>query len=183
MTILETVLLALALAMDAFTVGMAVGLHHRQPRQIFRLSFHFGLFQALMPLVGALAGIGLKSWIADWDHWVAFGLLLFIGGRMIYSWFRAEGSSRDEDLTKGVTMVVLSIAVSIDALAVGFTLGLGGVPLAFPILVIGVVAALMTVVGMFIAGRISGKVGRHCELLAGLVLIGIGVRILIEGLS
>ena len=183
MTLIETVLLALALAVDAFTVGMAVGLSHRTPRQIFRLSWHFGLFQALLPLVGALAGAGLRRWISAFDHWVAFGLLLLIGGRILVGYFRAEDRRDLGDLTRGWSLVILSIAVSIDALAVGFTLGVTGARIAFPILVIGVVAALMTVLGMLIAGRINQAVGRHCELLAGLVLVGIGVKILAEGLG
>ena len=83
MSPVEILLLAVALAVDAFTVGAAVGLRHRAPRQVFRLAFHFGLFQALMPLIGALAGGALFELVAAASHWVAFGLLLFVGGRMI----------------------------------------------------------------------------------------------------
>jgi len=82
-TLFEIFLLAVALAVDAFSVGVAVGLKHKRPRQIFRLSFHFGLFQALMPLLGALAGTLLLRWVRQWDHWVVFGVLAALGGRMI----------------------------------------------------------------------------------------------------
>jgi putative Mn2+ efflux pump MntP len=182
-SLLETILLAFALAVDAFTVGMAVGLHHRRPRQVFRLAWHFGLFQALMPLLGALAGSTLRRLIEAYSHWVAFGLLALISGRILYAYFRPEERRVEGDLTRGWSLIVLSVAVSIDALAVGFTLGVTGARLLLPVLVIGVVAGIMTVVGMLIAGRIRSAIGRHCELLAALVLLGIGVRILVHGLS
>jgi len=182
MILIETLLLALALAVDAFTVGAAVGLRHRSPRQVFRLAFHFGLFQALMPLLGALSGHALRSLIAAASHWIAFGLLLFVGGRMIREALRGEERPVDRDLTRGMSLVVLSVAVSIDALAVGFTFGLTGESFLVPIVVIGVVAGVMTVVGMLLAGRIGPRLGRVGEVVAGLVLVGIGVKVLVDGL-
>jgi len=175
----EIILLALALAVDAFTVGAAVGLRHRSPRQIFRLSFHFGLFQALLPLVGILLGSALESLVSAYDHWLAFGLLLFVGGRMILGSFKDEEDRRERDLTRGSSLVILSLAVSIDALAVGFTFGVSGVPFALPVILIGVTAGVMTVIGMLLANRIARALGRGCELVAGLVLVAIGLKILL----
>jgi len=178
----EILLLALALAVDAFTVGAAVGLRHRSPRQVFRLAFHFGLFQALMPLIGAFSGHAIRVVVAAASHWIAFGLLVFVGGRMIRNALRDEERPADRDLTRGLSLVVLSIAVSIDALAVGFTFGLTGERFLVPIVVIGVVAGLLTIAGMLLARRIGPRLGRAGEALAGVVLIGIGVKILLDAL-
>ncbi|MCU0726328.1 MAG: manganese efflux pump MntP family protein [Planctomycetes bacterium] len=184
MPFVEVVLLALALAVDAFSVGAAVGLEHRSPRQIFRLSWHFGLFQALMPLCGILIGFGLERWIRTVDHWVAFGLLVLVGGRMVREGFRSgETEDADRDPTRGLSLITLSVAVSIDALAVGFTLGITGADFVLPVCVIGVVAALATLASMLLAGRIGRILGRRAGVVAGLVLIGIGVKILVEHLA
>jgi putative Mn2+ efflux pump MntP len=179
----EIIILALALAVDAFTVGAAVGLRHHSPRQIFRLSFHFGLFQALLPLIGILIGSALESVVAAFDHWLAFGLLLFVGGRMVLGALKGEEAEEGRDLTKGASLVILSLAVSIDALAVGFTFGVTGVPFVLPVVLIGLTAGVMTVLGMLLAERIGRTLGKGCELVAGLVLIGIGVKILVDHLG
>jgi len=182
MSFVEIILLALALAVDAFTVGAAVGLTHRQKEQIFRLSWHFGVFQALMPLLGALAGRTLEQHVAPFSHWIAFGLLAFIGGRMILGALRGEERRFDRDLTRGLSLVGLSIAVSIDALAAGFTLGLSRESIALPVIVIGVVAAALTAVGMVLGGRVGPRLGKGCEIVAGVVLIGLGAKIVLETL-
>jgi putative Mn2+ efflux pump MntP len=180
----EVILLALALAVDAFSVGAAVGLEHRSPRQVFRLSWHFGLFQALMPLAGILLGLGLERWIRAFDHWVAFCLLVLVGGRMVRGALRpGEEETETRDPTRGLTLITLSLAVSIDALAVGFTLGITGASFVVPVCVIGVVAAFATLASMLLAGRIGRILGKRAEVLAGLVLIGIGVKILVEHLA
>ena len=182
MSFVEIILLALALAVDAFTVGAAVGLTHRQKEQIFRLSWHFGVFQALMPLLGALIGKSLESYVAPFSHWIAFGLLALIGGRMIYGALRGGERRFDRDLTRGLSLVGLSVAVSIDALAAGFTLGLRQESIAVPVIVIGAVAATLTAVGMVLAGKVGERLGKSCEIIAGIVLIGLGVKIVVEAL-
>ncbi len=179
----EILLLALALAADAFSVGAAVGLRHRRPRQVFRLSWHFGLFQALMPLLGIAAGHAVERLTRACDHWIAFGLLAFVGGRMILSSFGEGDREEGPDPTRGYRLVLLSVAVSIDALAVGFTFGVTGVPFLLPVILIGVTASAATVAGMFLAGRIAGVLGRRAELAAGLVLVAIGIRILVTHLG
>jgi putative Mn2+ efflux pump MntP len=183
MTFTETLLLALALAVDAFTVGAAVGIRHRKPRQVFRLAFHFGLFQALMPLIGAFSGRGLRALTEAFSHWIAFGLLAWVSIRMIREAIRGTDESYDRDLTRGLSLVTLSVAVSIDALAVGFTFGLTGESFVVPVVIIGVVASLATLVGMLLAGRIGPQLGRAGGIVAALVLLAIGIKVLIDGLQ
>jgi putative Mn2+ efflux pump MntP len=173
--------IALALAMDAFAVALGTGvtLQRLTGRHIFRLSFHFGLFQALMPVIGWLAGLSLVQWIAAWDHWIAFALLSYVGGRMIRESFQDEEPAAS-DPTRGLTLVMLSIATSIDALAVGFSLSLLGVSIWLPAVVIGLVAGALTMIGMLLGDRIGSRWGARVEIFGGLVLIGIGLKILWE---
>ena len=177
--------LALALAMDAFAVALGTGavLSSLTGRHLFRLGFHFGLFQAVMPVIGWLAGLTIIQWVEAWDHWIAFSLLAIIGGRMIYEAFSDEEKTDDRDPTKGLSLVLLSIATSIDALAVGFSLSVIGVSIWMPALVIGLVAGVLTIVGMLLGGRIGDRWGTRVEIFGGLVLIAIGIKILIEHLS
>lgn len=176
--------LALALAMDAFAVALGTGILLRRltGRHLFRLSFHFGLFQALMPILGWLAGRSILPWVDTWDHWIAFALLAFIGGRMIHEAGQHKDPATVRDPTRGLTMVMLSIATSIDALAVGFSLSILGISIWLPALVIGLVAGGMTILGMLAGDRIGPRWGSRVEILGGLVLIGIGLKILIEHL-
>jgi len=177
--------LALALAMDAFAVALGTGavLSRLTGRHLFRLGFHFGLFQALMPVIGWLAGLTIIQWVEAWDHWIAFSLLAIIGGRMIYEALSDEEKTDDRDPTKGLSLVLLSIATSIDALAVGFSLSVIGVSIWMPALVIGLVAGVLTIAGMLLGGRIGDRWGSRVEIFGGLVLIAIGIKILIEHLS
>jgi manganese efflux pump family protein len=177
--------IAVALAMDAFAVAIAAGLQLRPLTggQVFRLSFCFGLFQAVMPILGWLAGTTVQRHIAAYDHWVAFALLGFIGGKMIYeSLHHGEAERAGADPTRGWTLIVLSFATSIDALAVGLSLALLEVGVWVPSLVIGLVCAGFTATGMLIGWRVGQAWSRRVELVGGLVLIGIGVKIVIEHL-
>jgi len=185
---METVtllLIALALAMDAFAVALAAGvvLHPVSKRQLFRLGFHFGLFQGLMPICGWLAGLSVQHMISAYDHWIAFGLLSFVGGKMIYEAFHDDEERQKTDPTRGATMVMLSVATSIDALAVGLSLALIGVDIWTPALVIGVTASTLTVAGMLLGGRIGMIWGKRVEVTGGLVLLAIGLKILAEHLG
>jgi putative Mn2+ efflux pump MntP len=175
--------IALPLAMDAFAVALGAGLI-LQPltrRHLFRLGFHFGLFQALMPVIGWLAGLTVQHWVAAYDHWVAFALLTFVGARMVREAFVDDDPDKaGSDPTRGLTLIVLSVATSIDALAVGFSLALVGVSIWLPATIIGLVAGVMTVIGMLLGRRIGAAWGRRVEVAGGLVLIGIGLRILLE---
>jgi len=178
--------IAVAVAMDAFAVSIVAGLtlNPLTGRHVFRLAFHFGLFQALMPALGWLAGRGLHQYIADFDHWVAFGLLSFVGGRMCWEALKPgpEGPL-PRDPTRGWELVLLSVATSVDALAVGLSLAMVGWTIIVPAVVIGLVATAFTATGMLVGRRIGDLWGRRVEGLGGMVLIGIGIKILIEHLS
>jgi putative Mn2+ efflux pump MntP len=177
--------IAIGLAMDAFAVSIAVGLTLKEVtwRQTFRLAYHFGLFQALMPIVGWLAGRSISQWIGPVDHWIAFALLSAIGGKMIYEALKDEDEDVErKDPTKGASLVVLSVATSIDALAVGLSLAFLGVEIWYPALVIGVVACAFTAVGLHLGKRFGALLGRRVEIVGGVILIAIGVRILVEHL-
>jgi putative Mn2+ efflux pump MntP len=178
--------IAIGLAMDAFAVSIAIGLSLKQVslRQTARLSYHFGLFQALMPIIGWLAGRSVERWIGPIDHWIAFGLLAVIGGRMIYAALTDEAEEVEKkDPTKGASLVILSVATSIDALAVGLSLALLGVEIWYPAVVIGLVAFGFTALGLHLGKRFGTLLGRRMEVVGGVVLIAIGVRILIEHLT
>lgn len=177
--------IAVALAMDAFAVALGTGMNLATltGRHLFRLGFHFGLFQALMPVIGWLAGIGFQQKIAAWDHWIAFGLLAFVGSHMLWeAWSEGHEEKDSKDPTRGLSLVILSVATSIDALAVGFSLSVLGVSIWTPALVIGLIAGVLTVVGMLIGRRAGNHWGPRVEIFGGLILIGIGLKILVEHL-
>lgn len=176
---------SIALAVDAFAVALAAGavLDPLAERRWFRLGFHFGLFQALMPIVGWLAGRSIQQWISAYAHWVAFGLLFLVGCRMILEALKGDAEKKFvRDPTRGGTMVMLSVATSIDALAVGFSLATLGVSIWFPALVIGVVAAVLTVAGMLLGRKIGSFWGQRVEIVGGIVLCVIGTKILVDHL-
>jgi putative Mn2+ efflux pump MntP len=183
-TWLEIFLLACALAVDAFSVGAVVGLRHRQARQIFRLAFHFGLFQALFPLAGALASHLVLGAIEAWDHWVVFLVLSGLGARMVVNAIRGGEDPQEEiDLTKGMRLVGLSAAVSIDAAAAGLLIEATDTPLLASVAIIGLVAAVATAVAMLAASKLSARVGKRAEVGGGIVLILIGTRTLLAHLG
>jgi len=178
--------LAFALAMDAFAVSLGLGLNlvRASAIQTFRLASSFGLFQFFMPVIGWSAGTTIIGLIERFDHWVAFALLLGVGGKMIIESFRGAGTikAKQSDPTKGVSLLVLSIATSLDSLAVGLSLAALRVAVVYPAVIIGVVAFVMTVVGMKL-GPVLGKiVGKRAELAGGLILIVIGIKILADHL-
>jgi manganese efflux pump family protein len=185
MSLLATFGLAFGLGIDAFSVAVASGvaLGKVSLRQSFRLSFHFGLFQFAMPIIGWLIGSLVAEYVRDFDHWIAFGLLSFVGVRMILGAVRGkDGGLPPRDPTKGASLIILSLATSIDALAVGLTLAIVGTPVLLPSIVIGLVAANMTLAGLQL-GKYAGRMlGNRMEVIGGLVLIAIGLKILLEHL-
>jgi putative Mn2+ efflux pump MntP len=170
--------------MDAFTVAIATGISLKKvsARQTFRLAWHFGLFQALMTIIGWILGSTIYQIIEKIDHWVAFVLLAIIGLKMILGAIKSGEEKRStKDSTKGGTMVMLSIATSIDALAVGLSISILRVSIWRPAFIIGIIALIFTVIGIHI-GRIVGanfRLAKYAEIIGGLVLIGIGLRILV----
>jgi len=180
----ELTVLAVALAMDAFAVAVATGamLHQVTVRQTFRLAYHFGLFQAAMPVLGWAAGRSFAKSIEAFDHWAAFGLLAFVGVRMIWDAANGVEEGGDRDPTRGVRLIVLSLATSVDALAVGLSLSFLGVAILWPACVIGLVCAALTACGLHL-GRLAGtatRMGRLAGVLGGIVLLAIGVKILFQ---
>lgn len=178
--------IAVGLSMDAFAVAVATSIILREMsvRHVFRFAFHFGLFQAMMPLIGWCAGQYLNAFIVNWDHWVAFGLLSLVGGRTILAaWRGDEGPELARgDPTRGASLVILSVATSIDALAVGISFAMIQVRIWQAIAVIGLITAGLTVVGMLFGRRLGARSGRGIEIAGGLVLIGIGLKILVQHL-
>lgn len=181
----EILLIAVGLAMDAFAVSVAAGTSGliNGKRAYFRLSFHFGLFQAMMPVLGWAAGMTVAHLISSVAPWIAFFLLVFVGARMIVSAFQIDADTFRKDPSRGMSLVVLSVATSIDALAVGLSLAMISVDIWYPSVMIGIITAGLSVIGIR-AGKFVGKrFGSRMELLGGIILIGIGLRILISHLS
>jgi putative Mn2+ efflux pump MntP len=183
MATVEIIAVAFALAMDAFAVSVAAGITLRRVsgRQTFRLSWHFGLFQALMPIIGWAAGLTIHDFIESFDHWIAFSLLGIIGGRMIVGAIRdADEHVNNAEPTKGWSLLILSVATSIDALAVGLSLAMLRVAIWVPALVIGLVAGAVTAGGLHLGAYVGRRlrVARYAGLMGGVVLLIIGGRIL-----
>jgi putative Mn2+ efflux pump MntP len=186
MHILTTLGIAVALAMDAFAVAIATGVSLKQVsvRQTFRLSWHFGLFQALMPIIGWGLGASIKDYVAAYAHWVAFIMLALVGSNMLKEALLADEDeiAKPKDSTKGMTMVMLSVATSIDALAVGLSMSMLQVSIIYPALIIGIVAGLFTITGLHLGKRVARLtwLSTWAEILGGLVLWIIGLNILRE---
>jgi putative Mn2+ efflux pump MntP len=168
--------------MDALAVAIATGLTLPRVtyRHVFRLSFHFGLFQFMMPVLGWLVGRTVAGYINAYDHWIACALLSFIGGKMLWDVYNDHDAGARDDPTRGLLLVTLSVATSIDALAVGLSLAFLEVSIWLPSIVIGLVAGLLTMLGIRFGSRVGGRFDKWAEVLGGLVLIGIGLRILIS---
>ena len=187
MSILEVWLTALALAMDSFTVAITAGLVLKrvQMRHFLIIAFFFGAFQAIMPLMGWAGSIYFYRFIEDYDHWIAFAILVFLGIKMI-----REGIQGDEehsfDPTKLGTVLVLAIGVSIDALAVGISFTCIGMDtlavIAFPLVAIALASFVLALGGCFIGSLIGNKLKFPVEPLGGVVLIILGIKILCEHL-
>lgn len=183
-----TIFISIGLAMDAFAVSLGVGTspsvnHEPSWRRVGRISLHFGIFQALMTVLGWLAGSTIADYISAFDHWIAFALLGWVGGRMILSGFSSEENCRCEDITHGRTLVVLCVATSIDALAVGLSLAMLQVNIWSASAMIGVVTLFLSLVGGFTGHLMGTKFGQRMEALGGILLVFIGLRILFTHLT
>jgi manganese efflux pump family protein len=175
--------LSVGLAMDAFAVAVATGmtLGSVTPRHVFRLGFHFGLFQFMMPIIGWLAGEELSARVGDYDHWLAFALLVGVGGKMLWEARYEKDADAGNDPTRGLRLLTLSVATSLDALAVGMSMALVGVSVWIPSGVIGIRTATLTATGIVFGGRIGSSWGRWADVAGGIVLILIGIRVLVSG--
>jgi putative Mn2+ efflux pump MntP len=184
MPLFEVFLLAFGLAMDALAVSISVGvtdfLSSRRAR--FRISFHFGLFQGLMPILGWFAGSTIESFIRSFDHWVAFLLLGWVAGKMIKESFDTDQKEYQIDPSRGWSLIMLSIATSIDAFAVGLSLSIVGLDIFLPALLIGLITAVLSLIGIVLGNMLGQKFGRRIEFIGGLVLLFIGLKILLSHL-
>jgi putative Mn2+ efflux pump MntP len=178
-------LIAVGLAMDCFAVSLGVGTSPipLSRRLIFRITYHFGLFQGGMTVIGWLVGSTIVQFIARFDHWVAFVLLAWVGGRMILSGAKSgEEEVVIKDPSRGKSLVMLSVATSIDALAVGLSLAVLKVDIWRSALTIGITSTLLSLLGLYLGDKLSRRFGRRMELLGGVVLNFIGIRILVTHL-
>lgn len=182
MDIATIVFIAFGLAMDAFAVSIMHGAtaKHLNINHVLRMAAFFGLFQAFMPLIGWSIGLGLKDFISGVDHWIAFGLLSFIGLKMIYGARKLELGKKENGLTSVNVLLMLSVATSIDALAVGLSFAFLAVAIATPAIVIGTVTFLLSFLGASVGSKIGHLFENKIEVAGGLVLIGIGIKILVE---
>ncbi len=184
MAVIPIVFIALGLAMDAFAVSIATGLTLKEVKvsDALKMALSFGLFQAIMPAVGWWIGISLRDFISGIDHWIAFGLLLLVGSKMIYEAITAKPHKKKINSLNFYSIMVLSIATSIDALAVGVSFAILGVSIIFPIVVIGSITFLLSFFG-FVAGSRFGRLwGKKVEIAGGIVLISMGIKILADHL-
>jgi manganese efflux pump family protein len=178
-------LIALGLSADCFAVALSSGIstrNHSWPR-ILRVALSFGLFQAVMPVIGWLVGRTVIDFISSFDHWVAFGLLGFVGGKMLFeSFHHSEEKEKEADISRGWTLILLSVATSIDALAVGLSFAVLDTPIALVSPIIGAVAMVITIGGFLVGKRASKWISKRAETVGGLILIAIAIRILLSHL-
>jgi putative Mn2+ efflux pump MntP len=184
MELITIIVIAVGLAMDAFVVSIISGSAYRQlhVKHALRMALSFGAFQAFMPLIGSLAGLSLKDYIQNYDHWVAFALLAAVGGKMIYESFKIKSVKENPDPSNIIVLLVLSIATSIDALAIGITLSFITSSIALAAAIIGLITFVLSYAGVLIGKRFGHFFENKIEALGGLVLIGIGVKIMCEHL-
>lgn len=182
MDFLTLFLISTGLAMDAFAVSITNGaiVRELQLRHAIRMAFFFGLFQAMMPLVGWSLGQIFYTWVSTFGHWIAFGLLVFVGGKMIYEALQDEECSLDNNCMSIQNVLILSVATSIDAMAVGISFSLLHLTIWFPIVVIGSVTFVLSLIGAYIGDRLGTLFENKVEWIGGLILIGIGIKILFE---
>lgn len=184
MGIFEILLIGIGLAMDAFAVSICKGLSMKKMnwKNAVIIALYFGVFQALMPLIGYFLGMTFESIVTTFDHWVAFALLTLIGGGMIKESFDDEDDKKN-DKVDFKTMVVLAIATSIDALAIGITFAFFDVNIVLAISIIGIITVIISVLGVKIGNRFGDKYQNKAQLMGGIILVLLGFKILLEHLE
>lgn len=182
MSYLELVLLSLSLAMDCFAVSCSTGVTQPQLKikNVLFFAFCFGFFQAMMPVIGWFCGEAIVSYLSHFTNWIAFAILAFIGGKMIWEGFQNEEDCKT-DMTQLRTIFLLSIATSIDALAVGFGFSMiQNVPIVWAVFNIGIVSFILSIFGFYLAKKMSNHIRAHiAEIIGGVILVGIGFKILL----
>ena len=183
MGLVELIILSVGLAMDAFAVSICKGLAMKKMKwkNAIIIGLYFGIFQAIMPLIGYLLGVRFQSAITSIDHWVAFVLLVGIGANMIREAMSKEKEEASDSI-KVKDMLILAIATSIDALAIGITFAFLEVNITLAVRMIGIITFIISVIGVKIGNIFGDKYERKAELAGGIILIGLGIKILIEHL-
>lgn len=181
------VFIALSLAADCFAVALGAGIIRYQKSlvKLLRISLSFGLFQFLMTILGWYLGKFFVSFISIYDHWLAFGLLTFVGDRMIWEFFEKgqnEGKDKYRDISKGFLLITMSFATSIDALAVGLSLAFLDSNIVIAATIIGIVSLALSAIGFWLGGKLNIIFGKAAQLVGGVILLSIGIKILIEHL-
>ena len=184
MDLITITVIAFGLAMDAFAVSITSGItiKHLRINNALRIAIFFGLFQAFMPGIGWLAGFSLRDFISGIDHWIAFGLLSMIGCKMIFESTKMGSSEKEIDPLNIYVLLILSIATSIDAFAVGLSLSFLKISIVTTAIIIGIVTFMVSFLGVFVGNRFGHFFENKIEVIGGLILIGIGIKILIEHL-
>lgn len=184
MEIIELLLLSVGLGMDAFAVSVCKGISMKKMdwKKAIIIGLYFGGFQALMPVIGYFLGSAFESLITNIDHWIAFILLGIIGGKMIKDSFADESDNCNDDVSFK-TMFVLAVATSIDALAIGITFAFLNVNLILAVALIGVITFILAVIGTKIGNRFGDKYQNKAELVGGIILVLLGIKILLEHLN
>lgn len=180
MELLTSVSIGIGLAMDAFAVSLGIGTggQANNHRAKFRMAFLFGWFQMMMTVLGWLAGSTIAGLIHQFDHWIAMALLAYVGGNMIRSGLNPEVQSYSYDPSRGKILVILAVATSIDAMAVGLSMAMLHTSVWIPSIIIGVVTFILSGLGLLAGDRLGTKFGKRMEIVGGLLLIGIGLRVL-----
>lgn len=181
MDLFTIILIAVGLAMDAFAVSIAKGIviNHNRQKTALLLGGFFGGFQMLMPAIGWLVGLSFKEIIMGVDHWIAFGLLVFIGLKMIYDSTKKE-KENEETTLKLHTLLILAVATSIDALMVGLSFAFLQTPILEPIIAIGLITFLLSISGFYFGCGLGRIFGNKIKIIGGLILIAIGLKILLD---
>lgn len=184
MGILEISLLGVGLAMDAFAVSICKGLSMKKMnwKNAIIIALYFGIFQALMPMIGYFFGTTFESFVTTFDHWIAFILLALIGGNMIKESFDNEDEKKN-DKVDFKTMIVLALATSIDALALGITFAFFDVNLLLAVAIIGIITFIISIFGVKIGNKFGDKYQNKAELIGGIILVILGIKILLEHLN
>ena len=183
MDIISIILIAIGLSMDSLAVSITNGLTIKDLKlsKSLLIAFSLAFFQAIMPLIGWVAGNGIEDYIQEIDHWVAFVLLAFIGSKMLYEGFQRNKEVVDNQLSI-LTLLGQSIATSIDAFAVGISFAVLDYSIVLPVIIIGLVTFVFSMLGLHLGKLLGDKLGKYVEITGGIVLIGIGIKILIEHL-
>ncbi len=183
-SLLSIVIIAIGLSMDSFAVSLSNGMSIAKLsiQKMLLIAFSLAFFQAFMPFLGWLSGIGIEEYIKEIDHWIAFILLFFIGGKMIYEGIFNKDQQSKKTTFKIKVLILQSIATSIDAFAVGISFAFLDVDISEPIVIIGLVTFIFSITGLILGKKMGQKLGHKAEIFGGLVLLGIGTKILIEHL-